>query len=267
MRIRNLAVTLAVALATLATPAPAWGQRTGDQARLVFTVSAGYVAGTSLWHVPDQPVAGSRFDVGRSIQGRLGGGMAASYFKGQHLGLTADIFAFELAYADACRVLGTAVEVNRLGCQDIDETERSALAAVISVGGIFRFASREIVSPFARVGAGILISNQSSLIMSGLARPANLPPDSPPFLVRVYDDDRKSRVGAALGLGVGFTTPISRGFQFRWEVRDNIVGIQRVDGAAPENDLDPPHSIAYKHLFSLIAGVDLVLERSRGRRY
>jgi hypothetical protein len=267
MRIRNLAVALAAALATLGTPAAALAQRTGDQSRLVFTVSAGYVAGTSLWHVPNQPVAGDAFDVGRAIEGRLGGGMAATYYKGEHLGLTADIFAFELAYADGCRVLGTASEVNRLGCENIDETERSALAAVLSVGGIYRVASREIVSPFVRVGAGILISNQSSLLTSGLARPASLPSDEPPFLVQVYQDDRKSRVGAALQLGVGFTTPISSGFQFRWEVRDNIAGIQKVNGAAAENVLDPPHSIAYKHLFSLIAGVDLVLERARGRRY
>jgi hypothetical protein len=265
MRIRNLAAPVAVALGTLTVPASA--QRSGDQSRLVFTVSAGYVAGTSLWHVRDQPVRGSIFDVGRSIQGRLGGGMAATYFKGEHLGLTADVFAFELAYADGCRVVGAADQINRLGCTDIDETERSALAAVISVGGIFRVASREMVSPFVRVGAGILISNQSSIMTSGLARPDNLPPGSPPFLVQVYNDDRKSRVGAALGLGVGFTTPISRGFQFRWELRDNIVGIQRVDGASAENDFNPPHSIAYKNLFSIMAGVDLVLEKSRGRRY
>jgi hypothetical protein len=267
MRIRNLAAVLATAFAALGTPTVSWAQRTGDQSRLVFTVSAGYVAGSSLWHVPDQPVAGNVFDVGRSTQGRLGGGMAATYYKGEHLGLTADVFAFELAYADACRTLGVASEINRLGCQNIDETERSALAAVISVGGILRVASREMVSPFARVGAGILISNQSSILMSGLARPANLPPGEPPFLVRVYDDDRKSRVGASLQLGVGFTTPISNGFQFRWEVRDNIVGIQKVDGAALENVLAPPHSITYKNLISLIAGIDLVLERSRGRRY
>jgi hypothetical protein len=266
MRIRNLAVALAMAVATLGTPIPARAQRTGDQSRLVFTVSTGYVAGTSLWHVPNQPVAGNAFDVGRSIEGRLGGGMAASYYKGDHLGLTADILAFELAYADACRVLGSATDVLRLGCENIDETERSALAAILSVGAIYRVASRQVVSPFARVGAGILISNQSSIVMSGLARPPDQPPE-PPFLVRVYDENRRSRVGAALQLGVGFTTPISSGFQFRWEVRDNIAGIQRVDGAAPENVLDPPHSIAYKHLFSVIAGIDLVLERARGRRY
>jgi hypothetical protein len=267
MRIGNLAIGLAATLATLGSPAPALGQRSGDQSRLVFTVSAGYVAGTSLWHVPDQPVAGNRFDVARSIEGRLGGGMAATYYKGEHVGLTADIFAFELSYADACRILGAAGEVNRLGCQNIDETERSALAAVFSVGGIFRVASRELVSPFARVGAGILVSNHSSITMSGLARPSNAAPEDPPFLVQVYEDNRRSRVGAALQLGVGFTTPLSRGFQFRWEVRDNIVGIQKVDGAAAENELDPPHSITYKNMFSLIAGIDLVLEKSRGRRY
>jgi hypothetical protein len=233
----------------------------------VFTISAAYTAGTNLWRVPDQPVRGGTFDVARSIEGRLGAGMAATYYKGEHLGVTADVFIFELAYADACHVRGfpRPDSVAVLGCVNLDESEHSALAAVISVGGIFRVASRELVSPFARVGAGILISNQSSLLTSGLAR---LPGSSgPPSLVQIYNDNRKSRVGAALGLGVGFTTPISSGFQFRWELRDNIVGIQRVDGASPEGDFDPPHGIAFKHLFSVIAGVDLVLERQRGRRY
>ena len=74
-------------------------------------------------------------------------------------------------------------------------------------------------------------------------------------------------VGPAFAIGVGTTTPIGRGFQFRWELRDNIVGIQRVTGATPDGNFDPPHGIGFKHLFSIMAGVDLVLERHRGRRY
>ena len=80
MRIRNLAAVLTGALTTLAGPASA--QHTGDQSRLVFTVSAAYVAGADLWHVPDQPVRGGSLDVARAIEGRGGAAMAATYFKG-----------------------------------------------------------------------------------------------------------------------------------------------------------------------------------------
>ena len=37
-------------------PATAEAQRTGDQARLIFTVSAGGVGGKQLWMVDRQPV-------------------------------------------------------------------------------------------------------------------------------------------------------------------------------------------------------------------
>ena len=263
MRIRNLAAVLIGALTTLAGPASA--QHTGDQSRLVFTVSAAYVSGADLWHVPDQPVRGGSLDVGRAIAGRGGAAMAATYFKGANLGLTADIFIFELGYADACRQVRPGDEINRLGCIDIDEAEHSALAAAFTVGALYRVASREIVSPYVRVGAGVLASNQSSILTSGLANPPGN--TGPPVLLQVYNDDRKSRIGPALGLGIGLTTPISSGFQFRLELRDNILGIEKVDGASPENNFNPPHGVTFKHLVGIIAGVDLVLERHRGRRY
>jgi opacity protein-like surface antigen len=263
MRIRIHAAALTGALMTLAGPASA--QKTGDQSRLVFTVSAAYVSGTDLWHVPDQPVRGGSLDVGRAIQNKAGAAMAATYFKGANLGLTADVFIFELGYADACQQVRPGDEINRLGCIDIDESEHSALAAVFTLGAIYRVASTEIVSPYVRAGAGVLVSNQSSILTSGLAMPPGN--TGPPVLLQVYNDDRKSRIGGALGLGVGLTTPISSGFQFRLELRDNILGIEKVDGASPENDFNPPHSVAFKHLLGVIAGVDLVLERHKGRRY
>ena len=263
MRIRILAAALTGALLTLAGPASA--QKTKDQSRLVFTVSAAYVSGADLWHVPDQPVRGGSLDVARAIEGRGGAAMAATYFNGANLGLTADVFIFELGYADACQQVRPGDEINRLGCIDIDESEHSALAAVFTVGAIYRVASREIVSPFVRVGAGILASNQSSILTSGLANPPGN--TGPPILLQVYNDDKKSRIGGALGLGIGLTTPISSGFQFRLELRDNILGIEKVDGASPENNFNPPHSVEFKHLVGVIAGVDLVLERHKGRRY
>jgi hypothetical protein len=70
-----------------------------------------------------------------------------------------------------------------------------------------------------------------------------------------------------LGLGLGFTAAVAKGYQLRWEVRDNIVGVQRVTSAPAAARVVPPHDVTYKHLFSMSIGFDVVLERRRGRRY
>jgi hypothetical protein len=70
-----------------------------------------------------------------------------------------------------------------------------------------------------------------------------------------------------LGIGAGVTAAIGPGYQLRWEVRDNITGVQRVTAATPEARVIPPHEVTYKHLFSMSIGFDVVLERRRGRRY
>ena len=61
--------------------------------------------------------------------------------------------------------------------------------------------------------------------------------------------------------------PSRRGIQLRWEVRDNIVGIQRVTGTTPIAGFVPPHERVFKHLFSMTVGFDVVLERRKGERY
>jgi hypothetical protein len=83
----------------------------------------------------------------------------------------------------------------------------------------------------------------------------------------VYDDDHDSRVGPAFALGAGFTAAVAKGYQLRWEVRDNIVGVQKVTGPTPQPQVVPPHKLVFKHLFSMSIGFDVVLERRRGRRY
>jgi hypothetical protein len=83
----------------------------------------------------------------------------------------------------------------------------------------------------------------------------------------VYADDHNSRVDPSLSLGAGFTAAIAKGYALRWEVRDNITGIQRVTGTIPIAGSVPPHKRVFKHLFSLTVGFDVVLERRRGRRY
>jgi hypothetical protein len=115
-----------------------------------------------------------------------------------------------------------------------------------------------MISPFARVSVGLLFSNQSSVLMQGNLGQTLFP---------IYEDSKRTRVTPSLALGLGATTPLSRGYHLRWEVRDNIVGIERVTGAIAQRGFEPPHDRVYKHLFSVLIGIDVILERNRGRRY
>src|SRR5687768_4933628 len=87
MRFRDLATFAAVFLAA---PAPLEAQRTGDRARLVFTVSGAYVEGKGLWSVASQPVQDGlaftdNFALSRSIMPTFAAGFSGTYFAGEHV--------------------------------------------------------------------------------------------------------------------------------------------------------------------------------------
>ncbi len=261
MRTRGLLVAAAL-LGVL--PSPALAQRTGDEARIIFTVSGAHITGRGLWSVASQPVQQGPFSdnlaLGRSIRPTLGAGFSGAYFAGQHVGLSADFVLLGLGYEDSCRILGTPVSAQNVQvCNTIDAQERSAAAVTVSVGGNFRFYSREAISPFARANVGLLFSNQSSILTQGVNEQG--------VLLTIYEDEKRSRVTPSFAIGVGATAAISRGYHLRWEVRDNIVGIEAVTGATAGPRVEPPHERKYKHMFSVLIGIDVVLERSRGRRY
>ena len=130
----------------------------------------------------------------------------------------------------------------------------------LSGGAVFRFFSREAISPFARVKRGLLFSNQSSMLTEGFTDDG--------VQLTIYEDDKDTRVAPAFALGYRRQLCRSaRAYHLRWEVRDNIVGVERVTGATAGPRTEPPHERTFKHLFSVLIGIDVVLERSRGRRY
>jgi hypothetical protein len=263
MRSREL-LTLVLILGSTALPARA---QTKDQARLVFTVSGGVVVGKDLWSVNNQPAQFTTpvdtFAIGRQIRTTLALGFGGSYFPGEHLGWTFEAFLTGLGFEDSCRLAfssgsGDAAAV----CQSIQGATKSATAVTLAAGPIYRFNSQSLFSPYARANLGVVISNQSSIRTIGSF------PTIEGFADRIiYDDEHDSRVAPSLALGVGFTAAVAPGYQLRWEIRDNITGIQTVTGSTPQTELVPPHELTFKHLFSLTIGFDVVLERRRGRRY
>jgi hypothetical protein len=257
----SIVVALLVAVA-----APAAAQKTGDQARLIFTISGGYLQGKRLWTIDRQPVQDlpleDDFSLNRSIKSTLIASASASYFPKSTVGLTGEAFLMGLGFDDACSIVQPAQSTrNNEVCSSIDRSEQSAAAVAVSAGAIFRIASREVISPFARVSAGFLMTNQSSLRIQGTS------PSNGGALTVVYFEDNKTRVRPAFALGVGSTFAMGRGYGIRWEVRDNLVGLVSVKGPTANVGETPPHGTVYKHLFSVHIGLDVVLERVRGRRY
>jgi hypothetical protein len=254
-------------LGAAALPTRAWCQATKDQARLIFTVSGGVVAGRDLWSVDAQPVQFTdpvdTLALGRRIRSSLAVGFAGTYFPGEHLGVSVEGFLVGLGFEDSCRVTFSSGSGDlATACQSIQGTTKSATAVSLTAGPVLRFNSRSLLSPYVRGNLGLVFSNQSSIRTVG-----RFPtPEGFSDLI-VYDDDHESRVEPAFGLGAGITAAIARGYQLRWEVRDNIVGVQTVTGASPVARVVPPHEVTYKHLFSMTIGFDVVLERRRGRRY
>jgi hypothetical protein len=259
---RNRVLAGVAILSVLAGPMSA--QKRGDQATLVFTVSGAYIDGQGLWSVPAQPIQDGAFSdtysLNRSIKSTFGASLSGTYYPHGKLGLTAEAFLVGLGYDDGCRLAtpsqsGSNAEI----CQNIDQQEKSAAAVAVSTGAIFRIASRETISPFARVSAGILFTNQSSVLTEG--------EDVQKVLLIVYNDEKRTRVRPAFAFGVGTTFAINRGYYLRWEVRDNYLGLVKITGATTGANLIPPHETVYKHLLSVQIGLDIILERDRGRRY
>jgi hypothetical protein len=266
MRIRGAIVIAGLLLA--AGPGLVLAQATGDRARLVFTVSGAFIDGKGLWAVPGQtlqfnddgPTNPTTLALRRNIQNTFGAALAGTYYPGSNVGLTAEAFLMGLGYDDGCDIVvnGGSSRLNEV-CGNIDGQEKSAAAVQVSVGAIARIASREFISPFVRGSVGLLLMNQSSVLTQG--------ENDAGALLTVYEDDARTRLRPAVGLGLGATMMLSRGYHLRWEVRDNIVGVERVTGPVSQVTEIPPHETDYKHLFSVFIGMDVVLERQRGRRY
>ena len=268
MRTRTLLVQLGALAGSGALPSLASGQATGDQARLVFTVSAGAVSGSRLWSTSPQAVQfitpADTFALSRRIRSTLAIGFGGAYFPGENVGFTVEGFLIGLGFEDGCRhVFSSGATATQEVCQSIQGNTKAATSVILSGGTIFRSNSRKLFSPYARINAGLVLSSQSSIRTTGqFINTAGEITD-----VFVYTDDHNSRLDPALALGIGFTAAVAKGYNLRWELRDNITGVQRVTSTIPIRASIPPHQRVFKHLFSVTLGFDVVLERRRGRRY
>jgi hypothetical protein len=229
------------------------------------------VLSEDLWRVDRQPVADAplpsdTFAIGRRIRPTVTFGFSGIYFPGEHLGYVGEAYLIGLGFEDSCAlVYASGSTRNQQACANLDQAEKAATAVALNGGLVYRVASRSIISPYIRVAAGLLFTTQSSIRTIGefpsLSNPGELAD------AVIYPDNGDSRISPTGVLALGFTTAMGKGYQFRWELRDNIAPVRAVTGPTTVDGIFPPVATRMKHLISLNVGFDVVLERRRGHRY
>jgi len=259
---------LLTGLAALAFASSLKAQATADEARLVFTVGAGYVGGGDLWSISGQPirVAGGFVDtlgLSRALRPGLGVVFSGTYFPGSHVGFGGEVLLLGLGTEDGCTVEFTSGDPDTQEiCTSIAAMERRATSVALSGSLTYRFMSKEAISPYARLNLGAVITQQSLIKVTGQHNTSQGPADVP-----IYIDDSPDRVHPYVGLGLGITAAAGKGYQFRLEIRDNYVRLPIPAGPTIHEALMPETTTKGKHVFSLMIGFDIVLERKRGHRY
>ena len=254
---------------------PVLAQRTGDQAKITLGITGGLVTGGSLWAVdaqPYTPTGASQADtlsLARSISTSFTFGLTTSYYPSNHLGLTGEIALLGLGTKTSCRVTRTqgAGETRDL-CTSLAQSNTAATSVGISIGAAYRIASRQDISPFVSARLGALISEESTVDLRGYyftADSANV--NTQQITVPIFDDPNKNRIDIYGQLTAGFAFNAGHGYQIRLEGRDNYVRLPVPLSASAEGSGQFTRGRVGKHLFSVVLGFDIILEKKRGRRY
>lgn len=247
-------------------PVALTAQGTKSQANLVFGIAGSLTSGSDLWRVDGQS-AGSSFppdtvNLTRRISSGLGLMFYGQYFPGKTLGLTGEVFFMGTGYEDSCEQVFSGGSTGVSGaCANSDGQTNGTSTVLTTVGGVARAWSRRTVSPYIKLAGGLAIVNRSSVSFAGATGLGGT-------VFEFLGDSNPSELSFAAVGAVGFTAQAARGgYQIRMELRDNYVAYDAATGPAPIAGQDPPTERRYRHLWSFVLGFDVVLERSRGRRY
>jgi len=249
--------------------------QSGPEPTMILTLFGGASTGHALWHIGRQPLCTlsscstvtpqyDTLELTRNISSSIVIGAAGTYFRNPHVGIEGEIFFLGLPFDDTCRLLylNPSDSTDQQVCDNISAASLSTSAISFYGGLVFRLSPRHAISPYARAGLGLVTYSGGTIELSG------------PFIdgtgtVRsraIIVDDHPKSSSFSFTTAIGFTTRISPGYQFRLEAHDAIVPLRRAVGAADRLGQAPTALRTY-HRLVLTLGLDVVLERKRGRRY
>jgi hypothetical protein len=277
--------TLGLAAVVAAAGATAARAQNREQPNLVFTISTGYLTGGDLWNIgrqlaPVTAVTTNGWDtlrLGRRIRPGFAATLGATYFASPHLGYNAEAGFFGIGTEAACAPVAPYIPdppdyKNQQACQYIQgENLRGNVVGFLG-GLIWRFTTRGN-QPYVRaaVGAGIL-GNSYIETWAPILYHTTADSVSEASLL-LLSDSSQGRVTWMASLGAGATLPLAPGYQLRVEVRDLITSLPVATGAARDTLAilrgipRPPSAWKVVHIPTITVGLDIVLEKRRGRRY
>ncbi|HKE92176.1 MAG TPA: hypothetical protein VKB45_17715 [Gemmatimonadales bacterium] len=267
-------------LALLAATTSAAAQQTAPQPTLILSIMGGVSNSSSLWDIERQPLCvllgqscSNTYDtlrVTRDVTPGIVAGVMGTLFRGPHVGLSLEVLYIGMPLDDTCTRVDSVADPgadpvygSRNGQLCLNISGASLSTSIISVMGgvVVRAAPRGSFSPYVRAGVGITSYSTSTTDLSGaFVQNGNLESRA------VVVDPHPKSVGISGQFAAGFTEKLGPGYQFRLEVQDALLPLQRLIG--PANDLaQAPRSTEVLHRLSLRFGLDVVLEQKRGRRY
>jgi hypothetical protein len=271
---------LSVAVVGLIGLAAAAVAQSHDEPQLVFSIGGGMVAGSGeLWSLPAQGVAvvgGTGIDT-MGLARRLRPGpvatLSATYLRSRHLGFTAELGYFGVATEQRCTppVNGyqpDAESKNLQACSRGNGLHVQTSMVGFQIGLGYRFAANARLTPYARASTGIGFLANSFIRTDGAITATSACATSGGVCQWPLIDGETTTERAIIAtLAAGASVAISTGYRFRFEVRDLIASLPVPSAPAnPANGLAPVGS-SLRHIPVFEAGLDVVLERRRGRRY
>ena len=245
-------------------------QGRSDQSRLSFGVGIGYNGGSDLWSVRNQTIFGQfgtdSADLSRIIRPTIGISFLGVYYPNSRIGFTGEVHLIGLGYEDHCtlRTNSGDVDTHRI-CENLNGKQSPGTAVAGTIGVIVRPFPWSGVQPYVRANTGLVLSEQSTIRMTSTYISAS---DTTQFAdYPVFADAHPTSASPTAAVAVGVTGFVGRAYQLRVEVKDNFVILKEVRGTVAYEAREPAWQQRLHHIITLNVGMEVVLEKRRGRRY
>lgn len=257
-------------IALLLAPGTAHAQRRADQARLSFGMGIGYNGATDVWSVKGQELfdgfARDTADFTRQVRPTIGLSFVGTYFPNDRFGVAAEAHLIGLGFEDGCVLRSNSGSFrNAAICADINGKNSPGTTVAATFGAMYRPFPWTSLQPYARANIGAVVSQVSAVRMRATI-PTD-PGDSTFVDYYVFQDDHPASVAPTAALAAGVTAFLGRSYQMRFELKDNMVSLEHVTGTVGFTPAEPTSERKIHHVFSMTIGLEVVLEKKRGRRY
>lgn len=224
-----------------------------------------------LWDVSRQPIlvpgteSSPIYDtihLSRTVTPGLVFGLGMTYFPVANFGVDGTVGYVGLGTDLTCSGVAPFYQLgqrqdNELLCTNMEGQSRPLHALFLGVGGIVRVAPRAGISPYARLGAGVLAYNRSTVYVEGT---------DPTGIRIVVDDPSPFSVSLCPTAALGASVALGDNYRFRFDLADLAVGFAHL--TAPADHL--AHAPTATNFFSNLVftmSLDAVLGGTPGRRY